>query len=94
MRPVTGAPVVAAQLAAPYRVLLGQIVELTLAGLDNARIAEIATQSAGGVRSPGAVTRELRGALEPATGGAVRPPEPARPRTRLAGARRRARMGR
>ncbi|WP_043619586.1 TetR/AcrR family transcriptional regulator [Nonomuraea candida] len=38
--------VAAAQLAAPYRVLLGRIMELTLAGLDNARITELVTESA------------------------------------------------
>ncbi|MFI7639056.1 TetR/AcrR family transcriptional regulator [Nonomuraea sp. NPDC049400] len=50
--------VVAAQLAAPYRVLLGQIMELTLEGLDNARIAEIVAESA----------REVFDLMEPAFG--------------------------
>ncbi|UBU13723.1 TetR/AcrR family transcriptional regulator [Nonomuraea gerenzanensis] len=40
------ARVVAAQFAAPYRVFLGQIMELTLEGLDNPRIAGIVAEAA------------------------------------------------
>ncbi|MEU4573458.1 TetR/AcrR family transcriptional regulator [Nonomuraea sp. NPDC023979] len=50
---------VAAAIASPYRVLLGQIMELTLDGLDNARIAEIVTESA----------REVFDLMEPSFGG-------------------------
>ncbi|GAA4982903.1 AcrR family transcriptional regulator [Nonomuraea thailandensis] len=50
--------VVAAQLAAPYRVLLGQIMELTLEGVDDARIAEIVAAAA----------REVFRLMEPSLG--------------------------
>ncbi|MEV0997294.1 TetR family transcriptional regulator [Nonomuraea sp. NPDC050202] len=50
--------VVAAQLAAPYRVLLGRILELTLEGVDNPRIAEIVGEAA----------RELFELMEPSLG--------------------------
>ncbi|WP_084957378.1 TetR/AcrR family transcriptional regulator [Thermoactinospora rubra] len=50
--------VVAAQLAAPYRVLLRRIMELTLEGVDNARIAEIVAESA----------REVFDLMEPSLG--------------------------
>lgn len=59
--------VVAAQLAAPYRVLLGQIMELTLEGLDDARIAGIVAGAA----------REAFDLMEPSFGGyAVRRDRP------------------
>ncbi|MFI6501327.1 TetR/AcrR family transcriptional regulator [Nonomuraea typhae] len=49
---------VAAQLAVPYRILLQQIMELTLEGVDNARIAEIVTASG----------REVFALMEPSLG--------------------------
>ncbi|WP_157254268.1 TetR/AcrR family transcriptional regulator [Nonomuraea typhae] len=49
---------VAAQLAVPYRILLQQIMELTLEGVDNARIAEIVAASG----------REVFALMEPSFG--------------------------
>ncbi|MEV0586557.1 TetR family transcriptional regulator [Nonomuraea sp. NPDC050310] len=49
---------VAVQLAAPYRVLLQRIMELTLEGVDNARIAEVV----------GAAAREVFELMEPSLG--------------------------